>query len=285
MQDEQHHKSEQTLEHARQILEQRFVKQAQDEGAQDEVDNKLDHKRRSLHGQSKTMQNLRALVDQAGELWNNRGKLNRKQVIYLTAGLLYFISPVDAVTDVIPLLGYIDDVAVLGWILSQITPVATGVKDQLSRTKDKAIEQTTDRLVEKGRNALNEVVDQRSEELLQKLDDAADDALAKYVTAAAIGLWGTTSAAAISLALSLLSGSYGPSWLLYVGLTSILVISWNLAVAILFWRRYQSLDQSWRERLPRIIGSRLMTAKNLIALGLPVLCIFGLAAAHLMRLS
>ncbi|HAW24901.1 MAG TPA: hypothetical protein DCX38_16380, partial [Pseudomonas sp.] len=33
------------------------------------------------------------------------------------AGLLYFLSPMDAIPDWIPGLGFVDDLAVLGWII------------------------------------------------------------------------------------------------------------------------------------------------------------------------
>lgn len=277
----EHEASEQTLNQARKVLEQRFLSQAENDEAEAQVESRLGDKIEGLRGQSQTMRNLRALSAQASELWRNRGSLSRKQLLYLTAGLLYFISPIDAVTDVIPLLGYIDDVAVLGWILTQIMPAADKLKQQAVAAKDATIEQATDRLVDKGRVALNEVVDERSEELLQRLDEAADEAIGKYVSAVVIGLWGTTTAAALSLAVSILSGGYSSSWLIYVASTTVLVLGWNLAVAIMFWRRYRQLDQSWRERLPRIIGTRVARWRHLLAVSLPLLAFAALAAGHL----
>lgn len=40
-----------------------------------------------------------------------------RAVVGILAGLLYFVSPLDAVPDFLPFLGFIDDAAVLGFIL------------------------------------------------------------------------------------------------------------------------------------------------------------------------
>ncbi|MGJ8668825.1 MAG: YkvA family protein [Oceanococcus sp.] len=275
-----HDAAKKSLEHARSVLNERFLDQAKEANAQEEVNEKLAGKIDGLKGRSQTMQRLRALSGQATQLWQQRGQLSAKQVLYLTAGLLYFISPVDAVTDLIPIFGYIDDVAVLGWILSQVLPSIDKLKDQAVAVKDSTIDQATDQLVDKGRVALNEVVDQRSEELLEKLELAADDAVRKYVSAVVIGLWGTSTAAAISLALSLLSGGYTKQWMIYVGVTTALILLWNLTVALSFVRQYRQLDQAWQERLPRIIGTRVARWRHIMAVSLPLLAFLGLAIAH-----
>lgn len=40
-----------------------------------------------------------------------------KSVVVLVAGLLYFLAPVDAIPDFIPVLGFVDDAAVLTYVL------------------------------------------------------------------------------------------------------------------------------------------------------------------------
>ena len=40
---------------------------------------------------------------------------------WILAGLVYFISPIDAIPDVIPVLGYVDDAAVVLWIMHKIS--------------------------------------------------------------------------------------------------------------------------------------------------------------------
>jgi uncharacterized membrane protein YkvA (DUF1232 family) len=41
-------------------------------------------------------------------------------IVLIVAGLLYLLSPLDAVIDAIPVLGFIDDALVLGWVLAQV---------------------------------------------------------------------------------------------------------------------------------------------------------------------
>jgi len=38
-------------------------------------------------------------------------------LIAVVAGLLYFLSPIDAIPDWLPGLGFVDDLAVLGWVM------------------------------------------------------------------------------------------------------------------------------------------------------------------------
>jgi len=42
-------------------------------------------------------------------------------IVGIIAGLLYLIMPVDAIPDFIPGFGYVDDVAVLGWVIDQVS--------------------------------------------------------------------------------------------------------------------------------------------------------------------
>jgi len=41
-------------------------------------------------------------------------------IVLLVGALLYFLSPIDAIVDVIPVLGYLDDAAVLAWVAGQV---------------------------------------------------------------------------------------------------------------------------------------------------------------------
>ncbi len=47
----------------------------------------------------------------------------------MVAGLLYFVSPLDAIPDWLLGVGFLDDIAVLGWVLK-------AVGDELNRFKD-----------------------------------------------------------------------------------------------------------------------------------------------------
>lgn len=43
--------------------------------------------------------------------------INPNALIAAVAGLLYFLSPIDAIPDWLPGLGFVDDLAVLGWVM------------------------------------------------------------------------------------------------------------------------------------------------------------------------
>lgn len=43
-------------------------------------------------------------------------KISKKTYVIITAGILYFLTPTDAIFDAIPFIGYIDDIAVINWI-------------------------------------------------------------------------------------------------------------------------------------------------------------------------
>lgn len=39
---------------------------------------------------------------------------------WIIAGLAYFVSPIDAIPDFVPVAGYLDDAAVISWVLYQL---------------------------------------------------------------------------------------------------------------------------------------------------------------------
>ncbi len=43
--------------------------------------------------------------------------INPQALVAIVAGLIYFVSPVDAIPDFIPGLGLVDDLAVLAWVM------------------------------------------------------------------------------------------------------------------------------------------------------------------------
>jgi len=46
--------------------------------------------------------------------------VGRGTIVLVVGALLYFVSPIDAIFDAIPVLGLVDDAAVLGWVLAQV---------------------------------------------------------------------------------------------------------------------------------------------------------------------
>lgn len=46
--------------------------------------------------------------------------ISPKALISVVAGLMYFLSPIDAIPDFIPVFGMLDDIAVLAWIMKTL---------------------------------------------------------------------------------------------------------------------------------------------------------------------
>lgn len=45
--------------------------------------------------------------------------VSKSTLVAVVAGLLYFLSPIDAVPDWIPFIGFLDDLALLGWVMKK----------------------------------------------------------------------------------------------------------------------------------------------------------------------
>jgi len=54
--------------------------------------------------------------------WGRRdyAGVGRGTIALLAGALLYFVCPIDAIIDAIPVLGYVDDAAVLAWVIGQV---------------------------------------------------------------------------------------------------------------------------------------------------------------------
>lgn len=267
---------------AQTLLRERFLAEAATEAGQQHIARDLDAKRErvaQLRSSDKTSR-LHKLIDQASTLWAERGQLNRQQIVYLSAALLYFISPLDALPDVVPGLGYVDDVAVLSAIITMVMKGISRARLQIEERKQEVIEEVTDKLVAKGQAALHEVIDQRADELFARFDKASADAVDQSVTTLVVSLWGMTTAAAVSLALSILFGGLSSTWMVYVGVTTALVLAWNIGVAIDYLRSYRRLSGKWQQRLRMTIAARLAWRHG-VAIGIPVLMLLALAGLRL----
>lgn len=47
-------------------------------------------------------------------------EVSRATIGLVLGALVYFVSPIDAILDSLPLAGYIDDAAILAWVLSEV---------------------------------------------------------------------------------------------------------------------------------------------------------------------
>ncbi|MDD3763315.1 MAG: YkvA family protein [Nevskiales bacterium] len=263
------------------LLKSRFLAEAQSEHADERIAEELGDKLEAIsHHDGERYARLRKLANQAAELWSQRKLLNRQQLIYLSAALLYFISPLDALPDLIPGLGYVDDIAVLSTVIAMVAKAVQQARERLSQKREEMIEDVTDRLVSKGQVALHQVVDERADELFTRFDRASADAVDNSVTTLVVSLWGMTTAAAVSLALAILFGGWSTTWMVYVGITTGLVLAWNIGVAVDYWRSYRKLSGAWQQRLRGIVAARIAWRHG-IAIGVPVALLIALAALRL----
>ena len=63
---------------------------------------------------------LELLFSMLSDSFNKKYPVPKKTVFVITFALLYLISPVDIFPDIIPLIGFVDDVAVLAFAFSLI---------------------------------------------------------------------------------------------------------------------------------------------------------------------
>ena len=78
----------------------------------------LQHPGRSLGAVAR---DARALVRMAHAAVTGRyRRLPRRSLIAAVAGVIYFLDPLDAIPDFIPVFGFLDDAAVLAWVVSRV---------------------------------------------------------------------------------------------------------------------------------------------------------------------
>lgn len=255
-------KSRRWEERAWRLFRTRFLRDAQLPETQQQIDGQLAEKIAHLAPAADKQGKLHRVVQQASELWANRSKLRKSDIALLAAALLYFISPLDAIPDLLPGIGYVDDIIVVSAIVAL---VARGVSALSAHTK----------------HQLEAWLDERTDVVIQRLDETAASGIRKAVMAVTIGLWGTTTAAAVSLSVATAIGGYSIEWLAYVVASTALVIACNAGTAAHYWRAYRKLDGAWQQRLRGLVAARL-SRRHLVMLGLPVLVLIALGIARLL---
>ncbi|MBA1272640.1 YkvA family protein [Stutzerimonas azotifigens] len=63
---------------------------------------------------------LRTLQSLCVAWWRGEYRaVSTQALLAVVAGLLYFVSPLDAIPDWLPGIGFLDDIAVLGWVMNK----------------------------------------------------------------------------------------------------------------------------------------------------------------------
>lgn len=69
----------------------------------------------------KVKDDLRLLQGLCLAYWRGEYRaISSKSLLSVVAGLMYFLSPVDAIPDFIPVFGMLDDIAVLAWLMKTL---------------------------------------------------------------------------------------------------------------------------------------------------------------------
>jgi uncharacterized membrane protein YkvA (DUF1232 family) len=185
--------------------------------------------------------------------------------IFLIAALLYFLSPLDSIPDVLPGLGYVDDVTVLAAAIAAIR---------------KALPHLRETLAKEVRNAGEKWGEGMGKGMAREVDATLEQSLHRTVAAVSLGLWGATTAVAVGLIYHTLPLSGGAAtadpYTLYLLLTGTLILSFNLMAGWRVLRAFLSLPSPWQQRLVEAVALRLRWWHALMVLT-PLLLLGGVA--------
>jgi hypothetical protein len=97
----------------------------------------------------------------------------------------------------------------------------------------------------------------------------------------AIGVWGATTAAAISLALSAAVSGQPREWMLPVLIVSGSMALWNLAAFLRVVNEFRHLEGNAQRRLSVIVASKV-GLKGVVVIAMPIAALFALGIARLL---
>jgi uncharacterized membrane protein YkvA (DUF1232 family) len=184
--------------------------------------------------------------------------VSRRTRLLGAGALLYLLAPLDAVSDWIPGLGYLDDAAVL---TAFVLAVRDGAKEVVSHA-----EQAVERVVS------------------HAVADAREAWARRGVAQVCLSLWAATLAACVGLLYTALrrgldpaASAAGDPFLWASLLTGGLGFGYELVFGWRVWRRWSSAPPAIREPLAWAIVS-LADGRQLLALALPVIALAGLLA-------
>jgi len=77
--------------------------------------------------------------------------VSTQNMILVVAAILYFLTPIDIVPDFIPLLGWLDDITIMGWVIKSIGDELTKFKELQDKPSITLLEQTYAELYEEAK--------------------------------------------------------------------------------------------------------------------------------------
>lgn len=78
---------------------------------------------------------FKVLIDMAKDISKGRYKVNTWNASIIVGTILYVVSPIDAIPDLIPVLGWLDDITIVGYALGKLS-------EEIKRYKESKIQFT-----------------------------------------------------------------------------------------------------------------------------------------------
>lgn len=64
------------------------------------------------------------------DVWKGKFSISNKDMAIIVGTIIYVISPIDVIPDFIPVIGWIDDIAVVGWAMKSLKNIIYEYKTQ-----------------------------------------------------------------------------------------------------------------------------------------------------------
>ncbi|WP_196890071.1 DUF1232 domain-containing protein [Aureivirga sp. CE67] len=112
-------------EKERRDSEERFNKYSKEENIDRKKVEKAEKKAGKL-GEQKG--NFLLLISMIRDHWNGVYKLDSVTIGIIIGAILYVLSPIDAIPDIIPILGWLDDIGIIGLAMGKLSYVISDYK-------------------------------------------------------------------------------------------------------------------------------------------------------------
>lgn len=89
-------------------------------------------------------QDFLLIVNLVKDTKNKKYKLDKKYLIILSAAIIYVVVPIDAVSDLIPGVGWIDDATLIGYVARGYAEVLKDYKTFCENKKNESLDQDID---------------------------------------------------------------------------------------------------------------------------------------------